>query len=161
MSDILQWNCKGLRTRSEQLKVLIHDYDPGIICLQETKLGLEIYNPGLNYEVFSSVPPPGLHAHGGAAVIVNKALHHSLLGLNTTLQAVAVRIISDKPITICSIYLPPDSNNFSANDFHNLIDQLPAPFLMLGDFNAHNPLWGAIPWMLKEELLRTLLIQIH
>ena len=36
--DILQWNCKGLRTRAEELIVLLRDSNPVVICLQEAKL---------------------------------------------------------------------------------------------------------------------------
>ena len=59
--------------------------------------------------------------------MVHKAVNHSLLALNTPLQAVAVQVISDKSITVWSIYIPPD-HNFSANDIQNLIDQLPTLF---------------------------------
>ena len=44
-------------------------------------------------------------------------------------------------MTICSIYLP-GAIGFTNSDLQNLINQLPPPFLLLGDFNAHNPLWG-------------------
>ena len=104
-------------------------------------LGNVSFNPGLNYEIFNSTPPIGERAHGGAAVIVNKSLQHSLIPLNTSLQAVAVSVLLDRKITICSLYLPP-SLNFNFNDVQNLINELPAPFLLLGDFNAHSPLWG-------------------
>ena len=141
--DILQWNCRGLRARVEQLKVLMKEHNPGAICLQETMLGNANFNPGLNYDFYSSPPPPGDRAHGGAAIIVSKALQHSPVILNTQLQAVAISVILDKQITICSLYLPPDPNfNVSFNDIQFLINQLPVPFLILGDFNAHNPLWG-------------------
>ena len=142
MFDILQWNCRGLRTRAEQLKVLINEYNPSIICLQETKLGHEAYNPGLNYKIYNSPPPIGERAKGGAAIIVKKSLQHSSVILNTSLQAVAVQFVSDKQLTVCSLYLPPDLI-FNNDDIQNLIDQLPVPFLLLGDFNAHNPLWGS------------------
>ena len=141
MFDILQWNCKGLRARSEQLKVLIRDFNPGIICLQETMLGNSSYNPGMNFNIFNSPPPPGDRAHGGAAVIVSKSLQHTRVPLNTNLQAVALSIILDRTITVCSVYLPPDLD-FNIIDVQILINQLPAPFLLLGDFNAHIPLWG-------------------
>ena len=70
MSDILQWNCKGLRARSEALKVLMHDHNPGIVCLQETMLGTELFNPGLNYNIFDCAAPVGGCANGGAAAII-------------------------------------------------------------------------------------------
>ena len=72
--------------------------------------------------------------------MVNQALQHSVVNLDTDLQAVAVRILFSKFITVCSLYLPPDCN-FNVNDLQSLTDQLPSPFLLLGDFNAHNVLW--------------------
>ena len=120
---------------------MIREHNPGIICLQETKLGNVQYNPGLNYSVYNSPPPVGDRAKGGAAIIAHKSLQHSLLQLNTNLQAVAVTFTLKRQITVCSVYLPPDLV-FSYNDIHSLLNQLPTPFLLLGDFNAHNPLWG-------------------
>ena len=57
------------------------------------------------------------------------------------LQAVALTVVLDKQITICSIYLPLCAA-FTNADIQSLFDQLPSPFLLLGDFNANNPLWG-------------------
>ena len=139
MFDFLQWNCRGLRARSEALKVLIHDHNPGIVCLQETMLGTDNFNPGLNYNIFDCAAPAGGRAHGGAAVIIKKSLQHSLINLNTSLQAVALRVILEREVTVCSLYLPPKVT-FNITDIQNLIDQLPTPFLILGDFNAQNPL---------------------
>ena len=47
----------------------------------------------------------------------------------------------DKEITICSIYIPPF---FSLKTEHldSLLKQLPSTYLLLGDFNGHNILWG-------------------
>ena len=138
--DILQWNCKGLHTRAEELKVLLRDSNPGVICLQETKLGPEMFNLGLNYNIFSSAPA-GDRVHGGAGIIVHKSLQYSPLPVVTDLLAVAVTVVLDKQITICSVYLPPRAA-FTNADIQSLLDQFPSSFLLLGDFNAHNPLWG-------------------
>lgn len=119
----------------------MRDHNPGLVCLQETKLGTRIFNPGLNYEIYNSPPPPGDHSHGGAAVIVNKSLQHSPITLDSNLQAVAISVILEKSVTICSLYLPPRCR-FRKNDILDLIKQLPTPFFILGDFNCHNPLWG-------------------
>ena len=137
--DIIQWKCKGLCTRAEELKVLLRDSNPGEICLQETKLGPEVFNLGMNYNIFPSAPPAGDRAHGGAAIIVHKSLQYSPLPVVTDLQAVALAVVSDKQIMICSIYLPPRAAFINA-DIQSLLDQLSSPFL-LGDFNAHNLLW--------------------
>ena len=139
--DILQWNCKGLRSRAEHLKVLLREANPGVVCLQEIQLGLEKFNPGLDYEIFTCTPPVGDRAHGGAAIIINKSLECTPLALNTDLQAVALKIALDREITVCSLYLPPRFN-FLYSDIQSLVDELPQPYMILGDFNAHNPLWG-------------------
>ena len=137
----MQWNCKSLRSRNEDLKVLLKDENPGVICLQETKLGNSPYNPGLNYNIYTMNPIDGDRAHGGVAIIINKMVQHRSIPLNTVLQAVAVRACFEREITICSLYLPPRSE-ISINDIQSLARQLPPPFVLLGDFNSHNPLWG-------------------
>ena len=141
MYSILQWNCRGLRSRAEELKVLMRDCNPDVICLQEVQLGSEPYNPGLNYDMFCSAPPPGFRAHGGVAIIVSKSMQYSRLNLDTDLQAIALKVVLDREITVCSIYLPPKCN-FTKHDIQSLLCQLPLPFFLLGDFNSHNPLWG-------------------
>ena len=32
--------------------------------------------------------------------------------------------------------------NFNPKDLQNVIDQLPSPFILMGDFNGHHTLWG-------------------
>ena len=57
------------------------------------------------------------------------------------LQATAISVTLDREITICYVYIPP---SFSLNSQHldNLLQQLPSPYILLGDFNGHNILWG-------------------
>ena len=154
MADIIQWNCRSLRSNAENLKVLMNRSNPSVVCLQETKLGEKDFNPGLNFSFYKSPSPSSDHAKGGTAIIVNNALHHSYINLNTSLQAVAVSIVLDKVITVCSIYLP---DRVTLCELQNLINQLPAPFLLLGDFNAHNPLWGGENLDCKGETIEELI----
>ncbi|KAG5871514.1 hypothetical protein JTB14_035816 [Gonioctena quinquepunctata] len=44
-------------------------------------------------------------------------------------------------LSICNIYLP--DGNWTIEDLKNIADQLPALFLIVEDFNSHNPLWGS------------------
>ena len=41
---ILQWNCYGLLNKRVYLEILISDFSPAVICLQETLLPKEIEN---------------------------------------------------------------------------------------------------------------------
>ena len=47
----------------------------------------------------------------------------------------------NRVVTFCSIYLPP-SDHVAKTDLINLIEQLPSPFVLLGDFSGHSPVWG-------------------
>jgi len=62
--------------------------------------------------------------------------------LTTNLQAVAIRLTLHVAVTLCSLYIPP-SYNIQQRELDSLINQLPAPFIIMGDLNGHNPLWGS------------------
>ena len=81
-------------------------------------------------------------AAGDSTFLVRNNVLHSYVNLNTDLQAVAVRITLDKAITLCSVYIQPNSALGVAH-LKNLADQLPTPFIIMDDFNGHNPLWGS------------------
>ncbi|GFU07082.1 RNA-directed DNA polymerase from mobile element jockey [Trichonephila clavipes] len=72
----------------------------------------------------------------------------------TSLQAVAVRIHIHSLVTVCCVYLPPN-DVVPQVDLNRLVSQLPAPFLLLGDFNGHSPLWGMMLQILAGDRLNS------
>lgn len=84
---------------------------------------------------------PDRRAKGGVAILIKESISSKNIPINTHLQAVAVEVIYPIKFTICNIYLPKQSWNL--NDIRNSLRQLPTPFLVVGDFNCHNPLWGS------------------
>ena len=74
-------------------------------------------------------------ATGGVALLINKSYLFNEVHLNTPLQAVAARVTLNKVVTFCSIYLPP-SDHIAKTDLINLIEQLPSPFVLLGDLTV-------------------------
>ena len=54
----------------------------------------------------------------------------------------AVSVTLYRTISICSIYIPPRSK-IVEKDLDEIVIQLPTPFLLLGDFNGHNFIWGS------------------
>ena len=54
----------------------------------------------------------------------------------------AVRITLSVVFTNYSIYAPP-SKCIDISELQHLYLQIQGPVVLLGDFNAHNPLWGS------------------
>ena len=119
---------------------------PIVIALQETWfLPTDHYNFSLfNYSLYRYDETEGQRRHGGVALYINNDFTHYHITLNTPLQAVACTIrLNTRDIDICSIYLPPNiENNTLERKLNNLIAQFQNPFILLGDFNAHSPMWG-------------------
>ena len=143
-TSILQWNCEGIKAKftSGDVHQLLKETRTNCLCLQETKLspdahfkikGFKAYLQNLDIE-------EGQLPHGGVAIFVKNFVSSYKIELQTTLQAVAVSMKIHKRITICSLYLPP-GEVIRKEQLQNLLDQLPKPFLILGDMNAHHPMW--------------------
>ena len=133
--NLVQWNIRGLKSNYEELKLLLNKTYTPIVALQDCKLGEEQLSPR-GYALLKGNCPAG-----EAALLINQRVVHTELTLNSTLHAVAATVTLNKTFTICSIYLTPGESITKLN-LENLIDQLPRPFLLLGDFNAHSPVWG-------------------
>ena len=137
--NFIQWNIRGIQANREELQILFCDFNPSVICLQETFMKDNSTVGFRDYSLYqcSGTENNGIF-HGGVAILVNSSIAHKPVPINTNLQAVAVRVT----ITVCSIYLPP-SQSCNLSDLENLFTQLPTPVLLLGDFNAHSPVWGS------------------
>ena len=139
---IIQWNCCGYKANYDKLLLLIAKLTPTVICLQETfqkrsdKLNLK------TFEQYNYVNDTGQRASGGVLILIRKDIPQNKMNINTHLQATTVSASLHETITICSLYtLPLDPIN--ENELNNLIEQLPKPFILMGDFNSHNIIWGS------------------
>lgn len=54
-------------------------------------------------------------------------------------------------------YISPQSKKIQKNRYRTIIQQLPTPFILLGDFNAHSPIWGSIKTDPRGKKIETLL----
>ena len=146
MSHILQWNCRGLISKWSEMKALFSVLTPILIALQETWFQpTDSYNFSLrNYSLYRYDEIAAGRRHGGTALYVSNNFTNCQIPLNTTLQAVASSIrLNGRMIDVCSLYIPPDFDNTGLlRDLDNLVTQFQNPYLILGDFNAHSPVWS-------------------
>ena len=61
--------------------------------------------------------------------------------MNSPLQTIVVKMTLHTTITFCNTYIPP-STALHLCDLAHKETQLPKPFVIVGDFNSHNYLWG-------------------
>ena len=72
----------------------------------------------------------------------------------------AFKVTAHKTITLCSICLPPRIHfNFDPKDLQDVIDQLPSPFNVMGDFNGHHTLWECVDVNNRGQQLEDLILK--
>ena len=112
MAKINQWNCRGLRANSEEHELLMKNYEPVAICLQELQVSDSYILDNNLHIMLIELPhiPTGHRPHGGARVLIREDLPYSVIPLNTTLRAIAWGVLTFQPLTLCSLCLPPSSS---------------------------------------------------
>jgi len=158
-TTICHWNIRGFRTNYHHLRKLLADSQAVIACLQESRLPTPAPNPPRGFTMFYKsghrAGDPPLE-HGGTCLLIKNNIGHTPIQLNTNLQAVAARCHLDKLYSICSIYLPPNEA-INATEIENIISQLTAPFLILGDYNARSPMWGDNTTNARGKIIETII----
>ncbi|GFW69785.1 putative RNA-directed DNA polymerase from transposon X-element [Trichonephila clavipes] len=127
---------------TDDVKVIIHQYHPVCVALQETFLK-SCHTTKIRRYGCVRKNTEGSSVSGSVCIFTSLEVPSSSLPLRILLQAVAVRIHSTSLITVCCRYLPSNAV-IHQQDLSNLVDQLPAPFVILGDFNGHSTLWGSV-----------------
>ena len=106
-NTIIQWDCRWLRANYDELQLLLNDYDPVVVCLQEIYLKEPNHVTFRNYNLFNTFAVGDGLGTGRITIIINNKCPSSQIHLKTNLQAVAVRFTLRRTISICSIYIPP------------------------------------------------------
>lgn len=141
---VLQWNCNGLYSHIEELKLIISENRPLIICIQETLLKQNQHFYLSGYSIYRTDGESLNRARGGVLICVRNDIHSEEVIINNChLELVCVKVYYPVELTICNFYLPPDLS-IHLNILDNVKQQLAGHIIFLGDFNAHNPLWGSL-----------------
>ena len=113
------------------------NHKPKIACLQETFLKESSSIKFKQYHPYNYLNKSGNRASGVMSILVRKDIPQSQIHVDTDLQAIVVKAALHKPIHICSIYIPPH-DAVSDIKMNKLLQQIPKPYLLLGDLNSHS-----------------------
>lgn len=109
--NILNWNCRGFNAdKRNQLKIIENEFNPYIICLQETKFK-NSYIPHINgYSCFFKNNNASIIACGGVMTLIKDNFAAKKINLVTNIQAVAVEVYAPVKFVICNIYANPNES---------------------------------------------------
>lgn len=138
--NILQWNIQSILCNQHILSqfLLENNIHIAIICetwLKSQPLKIKGYNIERN--------DLG-NKHNGVAILIHTSIVYKKIDtyFDDNLQNICVQIsIHDKLFSIVSFYIPPNST-FDKNKFDSIVQSIPSPMIVAGDFNAHHTSWG-------------------
>ena len=121
-----------------EIQRLLKEYEPICICLQHVNTLVQTI--GKYSLAASSISEEG--TLGTAIYVHHKITFDKILLNDNYLQNSVLKlyISGTISITLCNIYNQPNQH-YNLNQLSNFLSNLQQPTLLLGDFNAHHPLW--------------------
>ena len=144
MTYIMQWNARSVVARKPELERFLSNQAklPDILCIQESYLHRNIQRFHMHgYNIERSDRDPG---HGGGLLtMVKSGLSYCRLPNPTTLEALVIRVkLQTRSVIIVNVYHAPRTS-FDEAAYRQLLTEYSQDTIILGDLNAHSPLFGA------------------
>lgn len=144
--NIVQWNSQSILAHRNIFTQFLLENDIHIAILCETWLKSKNKFNVRGYEI---VRLDSGNNHNGVAILVHHSLQFTKIDTfyDDSLQNLAIRLTygNNKQLTVVSFYSPGNCQpTFSKVKLQNLIDSIPGPLFIAGDFNANNLAWGSI-----------------
>lgn len=145
---VLSWNVRGLnaQARRDNVRTLVEDVRPAIVCLQETKLAvinryLVLSMMGRDFTEFAHLPAS--NTRGGILIVGRRAdvvLSDVLVGCYTVTVAVQGTELAGTEIGkwwLSSVYGPQEDGDkvLFLEELEAIRDACPGPWALTGDFN--------------------------
>jgi ribonuclease HI len=144
---IAQYNVEGVINKKPLLIEFLQDNKIDICLLNETwlKENNNFYIP--NYTIINQL---GVGGRGGVSILVRDCFKYSNVSIpfNDELQSVAIILHTDiGKLSLLCVYCPPPKHgrsNFESRKLKRIINNLPKPVMVSGDFNAHHVAFGCL-----------------
>jgi hypothetical protein len=157
--SIVCWNACGLLTRSSDIILYLHDHQPAILIIIEplvTHLSHPAFPKHYDYNVVSIKHAYG-HRNGGLIVYMHRSItyqQHTAPRFSPTSATTAALFhiaspMLPRPFILIPVYMSCDAARDEWITFTSFLQGAPTffasahdmPVLVMGDMNAHDPLW--------------------
>jgi len=141
---IEQWNCHSLRNKLSNFKLHLYSTKPHVACLSETWLTQNTEPHFINYSAVFRHREGG-RGGGGLAVLIRSDISFLELTIQPfpggalEVQGMKVFLKNNSSLSILNIYNP--NQPITLNELQHYFQQLGPSAIVVGDFNAHHPLW--------------------
>lgn len=138
---IIQWNCNGILNKLPELDCLFEKEKFNIIALNETRLKEYHSFKFKNFVCYRKDENDS--SNRGVLLLIDTIFKTQRINVNSTnIEMVACKItLNSFVLHIASIYCSPNKH-ISKQDIKNMINIIPDPKILTGDFNSHATAWG-------------------
>ena len=143
--SICNWNARGFNSNGRHFRKLIEEIRPSIICVQESFLKTNSHLLKLSgYETVRLDNPS--ERRRGLITFIDSRISFSKLSIqhdSAGTEILGIQVKADKlgNIHIFNVYNPPAQK--IDQTLSSVAKKFPRNTIFVGDFNAHDPLWGS------------------
>lgn len=141
---IAQFNIQSVVNKKPLLVKFLQEHNVDICLLNETwlKNSHRFHIPGYNLHFKNAS-----NEHGGVAILIRPQFKYKPLATTfyDDVQSVAISLTTENGnLSILCVYCPPSSGHIRINKLRNIVNDLPKPIFIAGDFNAHHIAFGCL-----------------
>ena len=163
-TNIMFWNCQGVRPKHKQLELYLKDNNFGIVALNETFLTKKIDFKIQGYDTITNDRSTG--ARGGAAffikhgLVINKEYHNLDFNIITDNKALVIDIdlSNNQNLILATIYCPNGNPNLK---LFKTINKLSDNVMFVGDFNSKLEAFGCAKKNTSGPMLKNIQSQLN
>lgn len=141
---ILSWNANGLLQKQYELQAVLDTNNIDICLISETHFNKQSFIKLKGYKIYHTTHPSNTSRGGSAVIIKENIKHHEDSKYQTNeIQATVIQVHTKTyTINVAGIYCPP-RHSLRKEEYIKFLQSLGKRFIVGGDFNAKNLIWGS------------------
>lgn len=141
---IAQFNIQSANNKKPLLTKFLYDNNIDICLLNETWFN---EHSRFNIRGYNLHNKNSINSHNGVAVLIKPYIKYTVLNtpFYEDIQTIAISLSTESGnISVLCVYCPPTSGHIRMNKLRKILQDLPKPIFISGDFNAHHIAFGCL-----------------